>query len=130
ACGVGGDVFLLLYDAAADRLTSLNGSGRAAAAASLEAYPGAIPRHGPHSTTVPGAVRGWADALERLGTISLRDALAPAIRYAEDGFPVSVRLSNRMAQGADLLRRCKPAAETYLKNGQPYEPGDLLKLPD
>ena len=55
ACGVGGDVFMLYYDAAADQLASLNRSGRAAAAASLEAYPGAIPRHGPHSATVwPG----------------------------------------------------------------------------
>jgi gamma-glutamyltranspeptidase/glutathione hydrolase len=130
ANGVGGDAFLLNYDAAADQLEGLNASGRAPAAANLDAYQDGIPEHGPRSATIPGAVRGWADALERHGSISLADALAPAIRYAEEGFPVSLRLARAMAAGADDLRRCRSAAEAYLKDGQPYEPGELLKLPD
>ena len=130
ANAVGGDVFMLYYDAAADKVESLNGSGRAPAAVSVDTYREGIPAGGPHSISVPGIVRGWADALERYGTISLADALEPAIRYAEEGFPVSVRLSSRLALGAELLRRCRAAAETYLKDGQPYQPGELLRLPE
>jgi gamma-glutamyltranspeptidase / glutathione hydrolase len=128
--GVGGDLFLLSYDAIADKVESLNASGRAPAAASLEAFKDGIPSHGPHSASVPGAVRGWADALERHGTISLADALSPAIDYAENGFPVSVRLATMMAQGAELLRQNKAAARAYLRDGRPYRPGDVLRQPD
>lgn len=129
ACGVGGDVFMTYCDAASGVVSTLNGSGRAPAAVTLEQFRDGIPERGPNSATVPGAVRGWADALERHGTISLADALAPAIRYAEEGFPVSTRLASRMAAGADLLRRCRPAAEAYLKDGRPYRPGEVLRLP-
>jgi len=130
ANAVGGDVFMLYYDAAADKVESLNGSGRAPAAVSVDTFRDGIPAGGPHSISVPGIVRGWADSLERYGTISLADALEPAIRYAEEGFPVSVRLSSRFALGAELLRRCRAAADIYLKDGQPYQPGELLKLPE
>lgn len=129
-CGVGGDFFMLYYDAATGKLTSLNGSGRAPMAASLDEYRDGIPKTGPRSVTVPGAVRGWADALERHGTISLADSMAPAIQYAEEGFPVSVRLSQEMAARAEQLRTCAAAAAAYLKDGQPYRPGERLRLPD
>ena len=144
ANGIGGDMFLLYYDAATERLETMNASGRAPAEMTLEvladsrrttgddseAYTSHVPASGPHAASVPGVVRGWADALERYGTMNLSDALAPAIRYAEGGFPVSVRLSGAMEKGAGLLRRCKASAEAYLKDGQPYQPGELIKLPD
>lgn len=129
-CGIGGDFFMLAYDAATEKLTSMNGSGRAPQASSLEEYRGGIPSTGPRSVTVPGAVRGWTDALAAHGTISLADSMAPAIKYASDGFPVSVRLSKELANRAPRLRESKAAAAAYLKDGQPYQPGELLRLPD
>ena len=143
ANSVGGDMFLLYHDAERGKTEAMNASGRApqemtlevlaesrrAAYGSGDAYTSFAPGTGPHAASVPGVVRGWADALDRYGTISLEDALQPAIRYAESGFPVSVYLSRAMASGADMLRRCRPAAEAYLKNGQPYAPGEVIKLP-
>lgn len=130
SCGAGGDAFCTYYDAAADKLESLNCSGRAPAEASLEAYKDGIPLLGPRSASIPGIVRGWADSLARQGTITLSEALSPAIHYAENGFPVSVRLSNAMARDSKALMPCKAAAEAYLKNGRPYQPGEVIKLPD
>jgi gamma-glutamyltranspeptidase / glutathione hydrolase len=146
ANSVGGDMFLIYYDAASDRVESMNGSGRAPAAMTIEtlaasrgvsveanpaAYTSFTPAKGPHAASVPGVVRGWADALGRYGTVSLEHALQPAICYAAQGFPVSVRLSRALTMGAGLLQRCKASSQAYLKNGQePYRPGELLKLPD
>src|SRR5512144_1819131 len=91
--GVGGDLFALTYLALTDELTALNGSGRAPQAISIEALrrlgETEMPEMGPLSITVPGTVDGWATLLERHGTMSLNEALKPAIEYAEHGFPVS-----------------------------------------
>jgi gamma-glutamyltranspeptidase/glutathione hydrolase len=76
-------------------------------------------------------VRGWADALTQHGSISLADALAPAIEYAESGFAVSVRLASSIATGASLLAACPSAAASYLHaDGRPYEAGERLSQPD
>jgi gamma-glutamyltranspeptidase / glutathione hydrolase len=95
--GPGGDGFMLYRDGRTGRVYALNGSGRSGSRATpeyfrergLTEYPGS----GPVSVSVPGAVRMWEDALRRFGTIPLATALAPAIRYAASGFPVSNRLS-------------------------------------
>lgn len=129
-CGVGGDFFMLYYDAASGKMTSLNGSGRAPRAANLDEYRDGIPGTGPRSVSVPGAVRGWTDALANHGTISLAESMAPAINYASEGFPVSVRLSHEMTRRAAKLRECDAAAAAYLKNGEPYQPSERLTLPD
>ena len=137
--GVGGDLFLLHHDAASGRSASLNASGRAPAEITVEAlaedrrrdghgsYP---PGHGPMAMTVPGAPRGWADAIREFGTIGLGDALEPAIQYAERGFPVSVRLARSMESSVDLLKACPAAASTFLVDGAPYRPGQVLAQPD
>jgi hypothetical protein len=95
--GVGGDNFLLIREAKTGRVYALNGSGRAGSKASPAFFASrqlaAVPSTGIMSVSVPGAVRAWEDALKRFGTISLSDALQPAIDYAERGFPVSTRLS-------------------------------------
>lgn len=91
--GLGGDTVLLYYAARERRVVGLNGTGRSAAAATLEAYRGRglteIPVAGPLAVTVPGALDGWQRALARYGSRSLGDLLAPAIRYAEEGFPAN-----------------------------------------
>jgi gamma-glutamyltranspeptidase / glutathione hydrolase len=91
--GIGGDCFALYYSAADQKVTALNGSGRAPKALSLgrlqkEGYSELPPYH-PYTITIPGACAGWCDLLERHGRLPLRTVLAPAIRLAEGGFPVA-----------------------------------------
>ncbi len=105
--GVGGDAFALFYDAATGTVTALNGSGRSGALATPEFFSAQglerIPDKGPLSVSVPGAVAAWVDAHARYGTMPLERLLAPAIRLARDGFPVSKRLrQDFLAQGGDL----------------------------
>ncbi len=94
--GLGGDCFALFYDARTQAVSALNGSGRAPAELSLELIErqglgGAetLPAQHAYNITVPGACGGWCDLIERHGSLPLRDLLAPAIRLAEDGFPVA-----------------------------------------
>jgi gamma-glutamyltranspeptidase len=92
--GLGGDCFALYYDTASRQVSALNGSGRAPIAFSLErlkkeGFEHELPPYHPYNVTVPGACAGWCDLVERLGTLPLGDILAPAIRLAEEGFPVA-----------------------------------------
>src|SRR5258705_4856378 len=91
--GVGGDCFLLAWMARERRLYGLNGSGRAPATATIDEVTrrghDVMPLSGMLPVTVPGAVDAWCEALDRLGTRSLAEVLAPAIAYAGDGFPVT-----------------------------------------
>ncbi|AFD25140.1 gamma-glutamyltransferase family protein [Deinococcus gobiensis] len=89
--GIGGDLFALVW--AGGELHGLNASGAAPAALSLDAlqerHGGEMPRHGWTPVTVPGAVRGWADLHGRLGRLDFAQVLAPAIRLAREGYPLS-----------------------------------------
>jgi gamma-glutamyltranspeptidase/glutathione hydrolase len=91
--GLGGDLFALVHDAKSGRVHALNAGGRAPAAATPAEFArrglAEMPASGVLSVTVPGVVSGWAALLERFGTISLAEALAPAIQHALDGFPVA-----------------------------------------
>ena len=91
--GIGGDMFALVWRADEGKLYGINGSGRAPAAATLDAYyarglskSDPVPTIGPLPITVPGALHGWGALLDRWGRRSLADALEPAIRYAYDGY--------------------------------------------
>ncbi len=101
-CGLGGDVFMLIYDAKSGGLYGLNGSGRSAQAATIERYHElgytTMPTLGIHTVTVPGCVSGWNAAMERFGSLSLASVLAPAISYAEEGFPVGPGLHTALAR--------------------------------
>lgn len=93
--GIGGDMFALYYDAKTKQVTALNGSGRAPAALTLDRLKkegflaDELPPYHAHTVTVPGACAGWCDLIEKHGSLSLSEILAPAIRLAEEGFPVS-----------------------------------------
>src|SRR5512142_385469 len=92
--GIGGDMFALYYESATGAITALNGSGRAPAALTLdrirnEGLQNGIPAIHPFTITVPGACAGWSDLLERFGSRSFKEVLSPAIRLAEEGFPVA-----------------------------------------
>jgi gamma-glutamyltranspeptidase/glutathione hydrolase len=86
-----------------------------------------VPGSGALSVSVPGAVGAWAAALERFGTITLAEALAPAIHYAENGFPVSTRLQSDIAGASRNLN--EPARALYLPGGEPPRVGSLLRNP-
>ena len=132
--GVGGDVFMLIRPAAGGEIQALNGSGRAGSKATpaffreknLTSIPGSVIL----SLSVPGAVRAWADALARHGTISLSQALQPAIRYAERGFPVSPRLAIDINEAKRKLSADPELARIFLPNGEAPAVGTLLKQPE
>jgi hypothetical protein len=105
--GVGGDAFGLFYDGSTGGVTALNGSGRAGALATPEFFTSrditSMPQDGAASVTVPGAVAAWDAALQRHGTITLADALAPAIRLAEEGWVVTSTLERDVASSVGRL---------------------------
>jgi gamma-glutamyltranspeptidase / glutathione hydrolase len=132
--GIGGDAFLLIRDGRSGRVQALNGSGRSSATSTIAAYRARgyeqMPANGIHTVTVPGAVRAWGDALRRHGTISFADALAPAIRYASRGFPVSEKLAADIRAQQAKLEADPAMAAVFLPEGRPPEPGTLLRQPD
>ncbi|HYM12535.1 MAG TPA: gamma-glutamyltransferase [Bryobacterales bacterium] len=91
--GLGGDMFAMVYSARTGELHGLNGSGFSPRAVTRDFFVqknlSEIPMYGPFSVTVPGTVDGWATLLDKYGTMKLAQVLAPAIEYAENGFPVS-----------------------------------------
>lgn len=128
--GVGGDNFLLIREARSGSVYALNGSGAAGSRATPELFRErglrSIPESGVLSVSVPGAVRAWEDALRRFGTITLQEALAPAIDYAERGFPVSTRLSLDIAEAARKVAADSSLARTFLVDGKAPAAGTLL----
>ena len=132
--GVGGDNFMLIRLAKTGEIVALNGSGRAGSKATpaffREKGLTSIPGSGILSVSVPGAVRAWADALQRHGTITLAQALQPAIRYAERGFPVSPRLNIDINESKRKLSADPELARIFLPNGEAPPVGSLLKQPE
>ena len=132
--GIGGDCFALVYEARTGEVTALNGSGRAPAAFTLEEAQRrgleTIPLLGPLPVTVPGAASGWGALLERFGTMTLAECLAPAIATAEAGFPASERISAGWQRMAEKLSRDEEASRVYLpapKVGEIHRQPDLAR---
>lgn len=130
--GVGGDAFVMVYEAATGEVYALNGSGRAGALATPAFFRDQgleeVPSTGPLSVSVPGAVAAWVDVHRRFGSTPFAALLEPAIGYARDGFPVSTRLASDFAEQGDALNDAGKAL--YLpRDGAPPEVGSLLKNP-
>ena len=132
--GVGGDAFALAWSAAEKRLLGLNGSGRAPAGATLEAVrargQSEIAPRGILSATVPGAVHAWAALAGRLGSMPLGELLGPAIRAAEDGFPVSEVVAHywELLVRSGALRN-RAARQTWAPDGQAPRAGRWFRVP-
>ncbi len=131
--GVGGDLFALVWHAETERLYALNATGRAPHAISRETLVRLgyerMPGDGPLTWTVPGAVDGWLELLERFGTLPLADVLAPAIAYARDGFPVSEIIAGQWNAAATALAAWPDSAATYLPGGRAPLPGEVFRNP-
>ena len=120
--GMGGDLFALFWSHSEQRLVGLDASGHAGAlmtrAELLARGHESVPSDGAEAVTVPGALSGWAALLEKYGTISLAEALAPAIRIAEEGFPVTPIIAQDWAGEQRRLARDPGARATYLISGE------------
>ncbi|HKS05988.1 MAG TPA: gamma-glutamyltransferase family protein [Gemmatimonadaceae bacterium] len=131
--GIGGDLFAIVWVAKEKRLVAINASGRAG---SLMTRDELLKRgrtgmqRGPESVTVPGALAGWQALLDKYGTMTLAQALAPAIRYATDGFVVTPVIAADWAEQAALLRRDSGARATFLVRDSAPKAGELFKNPD
>ena len=131
--GVGGDLFALVWDAETEQLYGLNATGRAPYEISRETLVrqgyDRMPGTGPVTWTVPGAVDGWHELLARFGTMDLDGVLAPAIRYAREGFPVSEIIQRQWAGSALSLAQWPDSAATYLPDGRPPRVGEVFRNP-
>jgi gamma-glutamyltranspeptidase/glutathione hydrolase len=132
--GIGGDMFALYYSAETNRVTALNGSGRAPAALTLDRLQkeGFSTRHGvppfhAHTVTVPGACAGWFDLIEKHGSLSMAEILAPAIRLASDGFPVAPLTSYSWQRAAQNQLRSAPNGVELTIDGRGPNPGEIFR---
>lgn len=133
-CSAGGDLFLLIWDAKTQQMYALNGSGRAPQGMTPEYFAAQgitrVPERGPLSINVPGAVDGWFEALARFGSLPAEQIFAPAIALAEEGMPVTAKLSRWLERTAPLLRQWEKSAATYLPGNRPPRPGERLRQPN
>jgi gamma-glutamyltranspeptidase / glutathione hydrolase len=133
--GPGGDVFAIVWSAKDHKLIGLNASGRAGSLMTREALIARGRTEVPHSTVeaviVPGAVAGWQALLQRYGTITLAQAIKPAIQLADSGFPVSPIIARSWRAAEPLLQKDEGAKATFLVNGaRAPSPGEWFRNPD
>jgi gamma-glutamyltranspeptidase/glutathione hydrolase len=117
--GIGGDMFAMVWLEKEQRLVGINGSGHAGALMTLDkmADRRRVPDEGAESITLPGALSGWATLLEAHGTLTLAQALAPAIELAEQGFPVSKTTAQEWGLFTNKINWDQGAKETFLIDG-------------
>jgi gamma-glutamyltranspeptidase / glutathione hydrolase len=131
--GIGGDLFALVYDAKTKTLRALNASGRAAYAATPEAYAKRnltrMPNAGVMTVTVPGVVEGWSELLSKYGTIPMSRAVAPAADYARNGYAVEEIVHHQWKASEKKLAADPTTAAVFLPNGRVPEPGEVFANP-
>lgn len=123
--GIGGDMFMIFWSASEGQLSGLDSSGRSGSKTDAQGLE-SIPETGPRSVTVPGALAGWQALLDRYGSMSMSDVLAPAIRIAENGFPLTPIIAQEWADSSSLLRADGDAKTTYLLKGKVPQVGDRI----
>lgn len=135
--GIGGDAFCLFYDAEKRTVRAFNGSGRAPQAMTLDVLRSKgvdgveIPGNSIHSVTVPGAAAAWIDTVEKLGSgkLTMQDILAPAIRLAEQGYPVHESTAYLWGRSENLIKNASPNANEMLFQGRAPRTGELMRMP-
>ncbi|PPK86473.1 gamma-glutamyltransferase 2 [Neolewinella xylanilytica] len=136
-CGVGGDLFAIVWDAETQQAYGLNASGRSPAGMTLADLKAKqldkIPSLGPLPVSVPGAVDGWFSLHERFGSLPMDSLLAPAIAYAEEGFPLTQLIAWYMQRSvpAYIARGFPNIRETYLEQngGALPKEGEIYRNP-
>jgi gamma-glutamyltranspeptidase/glutathione hydrolase len=134
--GIGGDLFVLYWEAKTGRLTGLNASGPAPRALSPEFLAklgmNVMPESGIHSVTVPGAVDGWGKMHGRFGKLPWKDLFRAAVAYADEGFPVPEIVHELWSVPATVgkLRALEETARAFLVDDEPPQQGDVFRNPD
>jgi gamma-glutamyltranspeptidase/glutathione hydrolase len=133
SCGLGGDLFAMVWDPETTRLVGLNGSGRAPAALTPDKVPaepdGTIPVYSPYAWTVPGCVDGWFQLHARFGRLPMARLLAPTIAAAREGAPVPRVIASSWARGAARFADMPGFAEVFMPDGRPPAEGEPFANP-
>ncbi len=132
-CGIGGDLFAIVWDAGEQELAGLNASGRAPALMTLDYFReqglDEIPKFGPLPVSVPGAVDGWYELHDRFGRMPMAELLAPTIRYAREGFPVTDEIARLFVVNQDRIGHYPGFAETFMPQGRVPKKGEVFRNP-
>ena len=132
-CGIGGDLFAIVWDATTKKLHGLNASGRSPASLTIDYFREKnitrIPSYGPLPVTVPGAVDGWFELHGKFGKLPMKEILEPSIRYAREGFPVTELIAYYLGRSANILGNFPNFRETYMSEGKMPEKGEIFKNP-
>jgi gamma-glutamyltranspeptidase/glutathione hydrolase len=136
SCGIGGDLFAIVWDAETKKLYGLNASGRSPRGLAFEEFQkrklAYVPKYGPLPVSVPGCVDGWAELHKRFGRLPFEQVLAPAIRYAREGFPVTEVIAQSWRPGPEALKAYQehPGFEqTFLPDGRAPKHGETFRNP-
>ncbi|MBC7875687.1 MAG: gamma-glutamyltransferase [Anaerolineales bacterium] len=131
--GIGGDMFALYFDSKTKQVTALNGSGRAPSALTLDRLKkenllaDELPPYHAHTITVPGACAGWCDLIEKHGSLSLSEILAPAIQLADEGFPVAPLTSYFWASGVNRQLKSALNGHELTIDGRGPKAGEIFR---
>ena len=133
-CGIGGDLFAIVWDAKTQRLYGLNASGKAPKSISIDALKKKgltqMPQYGPLPVSVPGCVDGWYELHKRFGSIAMSELLQPTIDYANNGFPLTEVIAPGIQSTIVSFSRQYPnIKETYAPNGEQWKKGDVFRNP-
>ena len=132
-CGIGGDLFAIVWDAKSQKLHGLNASGRSPKVLSMEYFKeqgiDTIPKFGPLPVSVPGAVDGWFELHEKFGSMPMQSILDPAIRYAREGFPVSELIAYYFERNQLRIGDYPGFKDTYTFDGKTPKKGQRFKNP-
>jgi gamma-glutamyltranspeptidase/glutathione hydrolase len=133
-CGIGGDLFAIIWSAEKGKLYGLNASGRSPRSLKLDYFRKNgfefIPSYGPLPVSVPGCVDGWFEMHDMFGRLPVRDILQPAINYARYGFPVSEVIANALGKNTQALKDYPNIKETYMPGGRSPAKGEIFKNPN
>jgi gamma-glutamyltranspeptidase/glutathione hydrolase len=134
SCGVGGDLFAIVWVNSERKLYGLNASGRSPYSLTLDEFRKRgvkeIPLVGPLPISVPGCVDGWFELHRRFGKLPMTEVLAPAVRYAKEGFPLTQVIAYYWGRGGKLLGDQPNFSATYLPDGRAPREGEIFKNPD
>lgn len=133
-CGIGGDLFAIVWDTKTQKLYGLNASGRSPRSLTLQYFREQglkrIPSHGPLPVTVPGCVDGWFELRKKFGKLPMKAILAPAIKYAREGFPLSELIAYYWNRSAPFLQQFEGFKETFMPNGKAPQKGETFRNPN
>jgi len=132
-CGIGGDLFAIIWSADRGKLYGLNASGRSPRSLKLEYFKEnnieRIPSYGPLPVSVPGCVDGWFEIHDLFGKLPMSDILQPAINYAREGFPVTEIIAWQLKQNTELLKNFPNIKEVYMPDGKSPGKGEIFRNP-